>query len=452
MAITRESDIELWDLSTGKQTMILEGHTDLVEEIQYSPDGVWMVSASWDKTIVLWYIPSGTAFKTLKGHNEKVHSAVFSHDMTKIVSASDDFTCRIWELWELKNSTNYPIIGPIIDLKVSDSTRINSVAFNPNGKMIATGAGDNLIRLYDTKGNLLQELSGHSKPIRKLIFCPNQPELLSYSDDGMIILWDYKHNQTKLLLEGYMQVVNDIAYSNNGKYIFSCSDDKTLQVWERSSGKQLRVVELGCVYECIAVSPDDSFVIAGSSDSNIYLWQTKHLIKGYISIVKEGSVKQYPITPRKFTGHKDTVNAISFSLDGSCFASASIDGTIKVWKSKDTPITFEDNNNYVNSIVFSSDGKKLVTCYGWLSGDSCKKDIKLLDVSTGAVIITLSGHDDCINEVAFSKDGRLLASASDDGTVKLWKIPNLQGLINKVRRQFSNYRPTPEERKKYYLD
>ena len=103
----------------------------------------------------------------------------------------------------------------------------------------------------------------------------------------------------------------------------------------------------------------------------------------------------------------------------------------KVLKSKDSPMTFEDNNNNVNSIAFSSDGKKLVTCYGCFSGDSCKKNIKLIDVSTGAVILTLSGHDDCINEVRVSPNDRLLASASGDNTVKIWKIPNLQGLIKK---------------------
>ncbi len=448
IAIIQGREIEIWDYFRGEHLITLKGHRESVESLQYSPDGKWLVSSSQDKLIILWQVHTGIPFTVFKGHHDSVSSVRFDYKMSKIISASKDTTSRIWDL---KNKDTLHIASLGISNIDSHFKWIASVAFSPNGKFFAYGGVDKIVHILDKSGkSIICELNGHSKPIRKVKFCPNQPELASCSDDGTIKLWNYKKGEVRITLEGHSQSVNDVVYTSNGRYLASCSDDKTIRIWEVRTGKQIVSLQSDNEIECIAISPDNSLLLSGDTNGNIHLWHLVNIMRGLVLIKSQDTSREEPIFPRKFEGHNDTVNSISFSPDGELFASCSDDGTIIVWKSNNSHIVLKGHTNHVNDLSFSPDGRRLASCSGWEFVDM-DNTIKIWDVATGEVVITLYGHEKCVNSVAFSPDGQQIASASNDGVVNFWKIPDLQGLINKVKKQFA-IRPTQEERKKYYLD
>ncbi len=448
IAIIQGNVIEIWDSLKGKHILTLTGHSDSVEHLQYSSDGMKLLSSSKDKSTIMWQVQTGVPIKVFKEHHDTVKMACFDKKMRKIISASNDTTCRIWDL---KNMDNLQIASIGVSDTNSHFKWIASVTFSPNGKLLACGGHDKIVYILNRNESMPHKLTGHSKSIRKVRFCPIEAELASCSDDGTIKLWNYRKSEERLTLEGHTGGVNDIVYSNEGKYLVSCSDDKTVRIWDVQSGRQLSSLQMENEIECIAISPNDSLLLFGDLYGNLYLWRFVDILRGFALIKTKDAYRKVPLFPKKIKGHKDTVNSVAFSPKSKIFASASNDGTIIVWKSIDTHITLKGHNNYVNNIVFSPDGKRLASCSGWEFVDM-DNSIRIWDVDSGEVVLTLSGHEKCVNAISFNPTGRTLASASDDGFVKLWKIPSLQSLIDKVKKQFSNSRPTIEERKKYYLD
>jgi WD40 repeat protein/tRNA A-37 threonylcarbamoyl transferase component Bud32 len=154
----------------------------------------------------------------------------------------------------------------------------------------------------------------------------------------------------------------------------------------------------------VAISPDGKFIVSGSSDNNIKLW----------NLYTGRNIRNFG---RWFSGHNDSVWTVAISPDGQILASGGWDNTIKLWflYTGKNIRTLNIHTNWVNSLAFSPNGK-------YLASASSDCSVKLTLVSTGDVINTLLGHSDAVLSVAFSPDGQFLATAGADCTIKLWQV------------------------------
>ncbi|MFN6494531.1 NB-ARC domain-containing protein [Nostoc sp. DedQUE03] len=279
---------------------------------------------------------------------------------------------------------------------------ISSVAFSPNGKLLATGDADGKTYLWQVEdGKLLFSCTGHSSWVKSVAFSPDGQTLASGSDKQTIKLWDVHTGKCLKTLQGHSNWVRSVAFSPDGEILASGGDDQTVKLWNVHDGKCLTTLQGHTNrVKSVAFSPDGQTLASGSENQTVKLWD-----------VYNGECLT------TLQGHSNRVRSVAFSADGQTLASGSEKQTVKLWDVRNDKFLriLEGHNSWVRSIAFSPNGEILAS-------GSEKQTIKLWDVHTGQCLKRLQEHTNRIRSVAFSSDGEILASGSDDQTVKLWDI------------------------------
>ncbi|MFE1744556.1 NB-ARC domain-containing protein [Coleofasciculus sp. H7-2] len=340
----------------------------------------------------------------------------------------------VWQA-NLKNVNLHHVNFQNADLAKSVFTEtfgsILSVAFSPNGKLLATAGETGEIHLWQVADmKPLLTCKTHLRWILSIAFSPDGQILASSSDDRTVKLWDVRDGKCLRTLEGHSSWVWSIAFSPDGQILASSSDDRTIKLWDVHTGEVLKICRgHASLVRSVTFSPDGRTLATGSNDCTVKLWDVSTGSDGF---------ETHPY--KTLEGHTHWVQSIAFSPDGRTLASGSDDCTVKLWDVstgrggfETRPYkTFEGHTSLVQSIAFSPDGRTLAS-------SSHDQTVKLWDTSTGQCFRTLQGHESQVWSVAFSPDGRTLASGSDDRTVKLWDVytgqalRTLWGYTNRVR-------------------
>ena len=279
---------------------------------------------------------------------------------------------------------------------------LRSVAFGPDGGIIVSGGEDYTVRLWDVNsGQCLKTLREHTGWVYSVAFNSDGKTIASTGEDRTVRLWDISSGECLKTLQGHSDRVWSVAFSPDGKILASGSEDRTVRLWDISSGECLKILQghSDRVWS-VAFSPDGKTLASGSEDCNVYVWD-----------VSSGQCL------RTLQGHTKRIYSVAFSPDGKTVASGGEDQSVRLWDISNGEClkTLKEHTGWVRSIAFRPDGKVLAS-------GSEDYSLRLWDVSSGECLKMMQGYTDWVRCVAFSPDGRLLASSSEDQTIHLWDV------------------------------
>jgi predicted NACHT family NTPase len=321
-----------------------------------------------------------------------VRSVIFSPDGKLLATGDSEGVVRLWEF-----STQREILTCKGHTNV-----VESVAFSPDGEILASGSYENTIKLWNVKtGECLKVLQGHTESVMSVTFHPDGNILASGSFDRTIRLWDIRTGECLKILQDHTKVVFSVAFHPAGEMLASGSGDETVRLWNINSGECLKILEghTKNVFS-VAFSSVGEILASGSADKTVKLW----------NIVTGKCLKT-------LEGHFDQIRSIACSPNGEILASGSHDRTAKLWdiRTGECLNTLQGHNDRIGSVAFHPAGEILVI-------GSYDKTLRLWDIHTGECLNTLQGHSNQVRSIAFSPNGEILASGDDEQTVRLWDV------------------------------
>ncbi|TME00384.1 MAG: hypothetical protein E6I80_25985 [Chloroflexi bacterium] len=263
-------------------------------------------------------------------------------------------------------------------------------------------------------GKLFTNYRKHSAAVLNIAWSPDGKKIASAGADKTIHIWNATSKNPTFIYRNHTKPVSSVAWSPDGSRIVSGSWDTTVQVWNVQTGRKLLTYRgFSREVSAVAWSPDGKYIASASWDATV-------------------QVRQAESGSRLFTysGHTSPVHAVAWSptissspsASGWRIASASgadanadVDNTVQIWNALtgDNPLIFRDHYYFVNAVAWSSDGKKIASA-------SADTNVQVWNVATGGNILTYRGHSSKVNSVAWSPNGTRIASASDDRTVQIW--------------------------------
>ncbi|NEO54101.1 MAG: hypothetical protein F6K54_14030 [Okeania sp. SIO3B5] len=396
-----DGSVIVWS-EDGQRLQTLGGHRGWVESVSFSPDGQLLASGGTDKTIKLWHLETGELLQTLKNNNASVKSLNFSSDGQLLASTSG----KAIALWSRQNKK-----FELLKIIEGDNGLIQSISFSPDDRTIASAGYDNTVKLWSLDGKLLRVFKGHNAPVYGVSFSPTENILASTGADEAVILWNFD-NRLKPLI-GHNSPVYKIEFSKDGKKLYSASSDRSFKIWQTENGKLLgtqnrKVPKLS----------------AWSSDGKM------RAIANYNTVKILSNEGELLLT---IEAHGSEIREIKFSPDQKKIATASSDGTVKLWLKNGKLLHTFIHTGQVNSIDFSPDGQILVS--GSTDG------ILRMWHFDGTLLKSLNTHQANVLSVSFSQDGQMLASADANGKIILWNL-NLDNLLIEACQQVYDYLQT----------
>ncbi|HZU38081.1 MAG TPA: protein kinase, partial [Gemmataceae bacterium] len=295
-------------------------------------------------------------------------------------------------------------------LVTAHTDEVQAIAYAPRGDILATAGGDDTIELWNGRTFRLRKiLTGHDAPVTCLKFSPDGHMLASGSEDHTVRLWDVPSGRVIGLLTGHAGTVDALAFTTDGQTLAAGAADGSIRVWDVPTGKPVTTLTgHAAAVQALHFSAKGDLLTSASSDRTVRIWDLATLDSD-----QERSRFSMDLPA--------TVTALALSADGKWLAAAGREpATLELFELHATALvhkhTLRGHVDRIRTIAFSEDGRLLAT-----AGDD--QTIRLWEVATGSLRDTLTGHRATIHSVAFAPDGRSVTSAGEGTDVHIWSLP-----------------------------
>jgi len=428
LATAIDQEVCLWQVGDGRQLATYHGHSGWIQTLAFSPDGTTLASGSHDHTIRLWSLQTGQCLKTLRGHTGCIQALAFSPDGTTLASGSHDHTIRLWSLQT----------SQCVQVLAGHDDRVLFIAFSPAVETLISGGADDTVRSWQWEtGQCVRQIESNLNWALAIALSPDGQTLATASDGKHVKFWQLQTG-TCLQTLSYSSKVWAVAFSPNGQVLATASDDRTVKLWSVATGSCLRTLQEHTQQVwLVSFSPDGQTLVSASDDGTVRLWD---------AVTGQGL--------RTLKTHSNWVLSVAFDAKGETLISGHQDGQIRLWSlATGTCVsTLQGHTSPVSAIALLPQGMErtgsdrlphlLPTSARngqLLASSSDDRTIKLWDLKRGECLQTLWGHQGCVQSLAVSPDGSLLASGSHDHTIKFWEwrsgecLQTLEGHMHRVK-------------------
>ncbi len=378
---------------------LLPGVESQINSVCLSSDGRLLAAAARKQPVIIWNLSSGTKERSYLANNRSIDQVEFTTDNKSLILGCKDRQIRVWRFLDTPE-----LQGSL----AGHQKEAWALAFSPDGALLASGSDDNTIKLWDVDSEReLLTLTGHSQTVTALAFFHEGDRLASVSLDGKVILWDLTRTGPdrrqivagSSVLHAYDDRLRAVSVSSDGQHLAVAGMKGLIHIWD-VAGRETQsdlAGHAGAVY-ALAYSPNPSVLASASSDGTVRLWDPH-----------SGTLNDMETFP-------GDMRSVAFSADGLMMAAGGDPRNVTLWSmnSWEVTMTMTGHPLTVRSVAISPDFKTIAT--------ACDDEkVRLWDTVTGQQFYALLGHSDRINAVAFSPDGKTLASCDHKGKILLWK-------------------------------
>jgi WD40 repeat protein len=456
--LTPENQIAVHNIATGKSRCVIP---DFGTFFQFTSDGKGLITSTELSAPTLWDIETGKqarAFQSQPGLYQRLAGISGDGKYLAVLTGrwQMDGTLLLWDVAS----------GSPVHHDAGHSAEVTSVAFAPGGKLLASGSLDRTVRLWDVATSKeIAKLEGHKGAVLAVAFAPDGKTLASCGADGTTRLWEIPSGRQLAKLDGPVtdgagvRIVFDegaeirkatLAFSRDGKTLVAGSPGGDVSAWQLDGKRTGRSLSVGKGGTPLALSRDARLLLTANSEGidGVPDGWGPSVDKARIWSTTSGQpLQDIALRPKKDEDHSQLACWTgAFSADDWLVAvshshlSQTLRGTmvhmhkVRIWERATGEEILSIKDLRIHALAFSPDGRHLALGHGHNFGfhnTKLDRDVTLWDTLTGQRVRTFAGHANQINCVAFSPDGKLLASGSADHTVLIWNdIPPNQAKAN----------------------
>ncbi len=379
-----QPSVRLWNPHTADLRRTLDGHPNFVNDVEFSHDGRLIGSAGLDGIVRLWNAETGKLIKTFTGHQEAVHCVAFDPKSNRMASTGWGGSIQLWDTSTLECQTpgedslaiaagsDFHPSGDVLatamwngDIRLWElpecrvgavlshhQRRVHSVWFTSNGESIISAGEDGNICTWDVAAeSLTSSFKSESSEIRRMVISPNDRRVAVGSSDGAVLVYDNRTGELTHNFVGHTAKVEALAFRPDGQLLASGGLDQTVRLWDMTTGKCLDVLPQRVNVFAITFADRNRVVIGGGQT-----WQS-----GFLRVVDTSNSRLLEDVP----GHELEVHGLAFRRDGKQFATAALDGRIRLWKWPEIRLlrTIDMHAPFgaLLRVIYSPEGRHIVT-------------------------------------------------------------------------------------------